>query len=428
MSEAQQEKLADGWEQPIGEERRLELQRNLDRWAAETEHNERKGPFADVPLTGADVSWLAERSGRGPVGSTPNLHLEGANLREAHLERFNLVKAHLEGAHLFGAHLEGASLADAHLEGAHLDYAQMGGGALLFEAHLEGASLRYAHLEGANLGGARLGGANLGGARLGGANLADAHLEGANLDYAQMEGVELADAHLEGASLADAHLEGASLLRAHLEGADLRRAFFDSATTFSSATWVRKSHAPTGPWLADVHWGSANLTVVEWERIQTVQDEREAEDLRYKGTKAMKLLKDRRDVVDRRKSKRLMKRVLRGTRVSGYLAAGRAYRLLFVALRNQGLATPATRYHYRAELMDRKALWHRRRFVHWIFSWLLGTFAGYGDYIGRLFVTYAAVIVAFAMAMFATSARVPSPDSIGDVLILSVTSFHGRGV
>ncbi len=98
-----------------------------------------------------------------------------------------------------------------------------------------------------------------------------------------------------------------------------------------------------------------------------------------------------------------------------------------VALRNQGLTTPATRYHYYAEVMDRKALW-RRRYGRWLFSWLLGTFAGYGDYIGRLFITYGAVILAFALAMFAASARAPSPDSLGDVLILSVTSFHGRGV
>jgi hypothetical protein len=38
------------------------------------------------------------------------------------------------------------------------------------------------------------------------------------------------------------------------------------------------------------------------------------------------------------------------------------------------------------------------------------------------------VIVAFALTMFAFSGRLLSPDSVGDALILSVTSFHGRGV
>jgi hypothetical protein len=225
------------------------------------------------------------------------------------------------------------------------------------------------------------------------------------------KGANLGGAHLEGAFLREAHLEGARLGNAHLERADLRGAFFDPATDFTKVTWTdpaekRKQDRAIGPLLADVRWGGANLTMVEWEDIKRLQDEREAETPRYKD----KVRKDR------------------ATRISDYQAAGRAYRLLFVALRSQGLTAPATRYHFRAEIMDRKALWHRRRYGRWLFSWLLGTFAGYGDYIGRLFITYGAVIVAFALAMYAFSARAPSPDSIGDVLILSVTSFHGRGV
>src|ERR1044071_1285219 len=65
------------WGDPISEERQAELQGYLDRWEAETDHGERKGPFDlgasrtgiphGVPLTGADVSWLAE-SGRNAFG------------------------------------------------------------------------------------------------------------------------------------------------------------------------------------------------------------------------------------------------------------------------------------------------------------------------------------------------------------------------
>jgi hypothetical protein len=239
------------------------------------------------------------------------------------------------------------------------------------------------------------------------------------------KGADLSAAHLEGASLTAAHLGGKTypadddeLLRVRywaedfptvLPPADLRSAFFDPATDFTDATWTDPAarHA-AGPWLADVRWGGANLTMVEWEGIARLQDERKA--------------------AARQTSDAPPKPKERADRVSEYQAAGRAYRLLFVALRAQGLTTPATRYHFRAEVMDRKALWHRRRYGRWLFSWLLGTFAGYGDYIGRLFVTYAAVIVAFALAMFALAGRFPSLDSIGDVLILSVTSFHGRGV
>jgi len=95
MSEAQQEQPSDAYGQPIGEERQAELQGYRDRWAAETDHGERKGPFADVDLTGADVSWLADQSGRFDSAAAPNLHLEGA--------------------HLYGAHLEGALLGEGHL-------------------------------------------------------------------------------------------------------------------------------------------------------------------------------------------------------------------------------------------------------------------------------------------------------------------------
>ncbi|HEX9414131.1 MAG TPA: pentapeptide repeat-containing protein, partial [Ktedonobacterales bacterium] len=247
-------------------------------------------------------------------------------------------------------------------------------------------------------------------------NLHLAHLTGANLHLAHLEGANLTGAHLEGTTYPP---DDADILRvrrwaddfpATLLPADLHGAFFDPATDFTGVTWTNPT-APraSGPWLADVRWGGANLTVVEWEDIAQLQDEFEA---------------NRSRTMDRGKEKPKGP----ATRTADYQAAGRAYRLLFVALRNQGLTAPATRYHFRAEIMDRKALWHRRRYARWLFSWLLGMFAGYGDYIGRLFITYGAVIVAFALLMFAFSARLPSPDSIGDVLILSVTSFHGRGV
>jgi hypothetical protein len=133
------------------------------------------------------------------------------------------------------------------------------------------------------------------------------------------------------------------------------------------------------------------------------------------------------------------------TRAGEFQGAGRAYRLLYVKLREQGLSTHATRFHYRSELMERKAIWHRgfdsifgfpdRNFLtspalfgRWFFSWLLGTFAGYGDYVGRLFLTYGVVVLAFAAAIFVFAGQTPSLNSIGDALILSVTSFHGRGV
>lgn len=160
------------WGDPISEERQAELQGYIDRWKAEANHRERKGPFDKLPrqeigvvLTGAEMSWLAEQSVPDKFGLVRNLHLEGAQL---------------------------------------------------FETHLEGATLDHVHLEGANLG--------------------MAHLERASLDGTHLEGAALWDAHLEGASLIGAHLEGSFLHEAHLEGADLREVWFDSKSVLISAT------------------------------------------------------------------------------------------------------------------------------------------------------------------------------------------------
>ena len=147
--EHEQQKLpAMKWGDPISPEREAELQEYLDRWQAETDRGDRKGPFDGGPeeygvrLTGMDVYWLAEQSGRNAFGgSVPNLHLEGANLPEAHLEYAYLSGAHLEGANLSGAHLQGANLHLAHLEGAYLSATGLQG-AYVVGAHLEGADLR----------------------------------------------------------------------------------------------------------------------------------------------------------------------------------------------------------------------------------------------------------------------------------------------
>src|SRR5262245_30555741 len=69
------------WGDPISEERQAELQGYLDRWAAETYHGGRMGPFVGILLTGADVLWLAKRSSSEDYVTESNLHLEGAILR-----------------------------------------------------------------------------------------------------------------------------------------------------------------------------------------------------------------------------------------------------------------------------------------------------------------------------------------------------------
>jgi hypothetical protein len=70
------EQPGDNWGDPISEAREQKLREILAAWdAPDADHGERKGPFGGVPLTGADVFWLAKRV-RSEYGSVPNLHLE----------------------------------------------------------------------------------------------------------------------------------------------------------------------------------------------------------------------------------------------------------------------------------------------------------------------------------------------------------------
>jgi hypothetical protein len=149
------------WGDPVREERQGELLAILDAWNAPgADHGARRGPFdpegmndvegARRRLSGADVGWLADQSGRDEFDQVPNLHLERANFDLAHLEGADLRAAHVEGALLDGAHLERADLFRAHLEGAILDAAHLEG-ASLQEARLEGAFLVAAYLEGVDL-------------------------------------------------------------------------------------------------------------------------------------------------------------------------------------------------------------------------------------------------------------------------------------
>jgi hypothetical protein len=53
---------------------------------------------------------------------------------------------------------------------------------------------------------------------------------------------------------------------------------------------------------------------------------------------------------------------------------------------------------------------------------------GHTHRLDRLFLTYLVTVSAFAALMFAVAGRPASFDSIRDVFVLSITSFHGHGV
>ena len=367
-------------------------------------------PFKDVKLTRADIEWLliTHEGGCGPVDwndvqqrSRIGLDLRGADLRRVDLRNLPLTRMRsgltrdewnlttLEQRYMAGVHLQGANLSQAHLEGA-----------ILQGAHLDGATLRGTRLEEANLFRAYL---------------KDAYLRGAHLEEAKLRGT---------------HMEGAYLPEAHLEGVDLRNAFFDSATNLERITLNEEKHGCA--LLADVQWGSVNLSVVNWLHIKILGDE-------YKARQRERSIPAR---AAREKNKLL----------EDYHEAVRAYRQLANAMRAQGMNEEAVHFAYRAQKLQKKVLWRQEvwgkaeadalqaerqkglwtrirdlrwralKFGGYIFSWFLDVLAGYGYKPGRSLFIYLLMITAFTICYLVFGHLSPR-----EALIFSVTAFHGRG-
>ncbi|HEX6796980.1 MAG TPA: pentapeptide repeat-containing protein [Ktedonobacterales bacterium] len=418
--------VGNAWGDDISPERQAELEQRLQAWEQEADHHsEQRGPFdrgeTILRLTGADVFWLAART-LARVSDAGAIAQQELRLRQAQhdvvmrtqLERATLPlsNASIPSVNLSGAEMLGADLSGAILSGANLSGADM-----------LGANLSSAILSGANLSGAGMLGVNLSHANLLGAHLSNAYLLGANLSHATASGVDLSCANLREATLyraylyranlSQAGLVGANLLGANLNGTDLSGADLRSAR-LNIETGLRETRLSTTTLLADVVWNSAPVSLVDWERLPTVGD----------ATRAG----ERRDLEGKKKD------AVR--RLAEYEAAVRACRLLAVVLRSQGLNEHADRYAYRAQLMQRVVLRRQGQPLRWLGSLLLDTIAGYGYRPLRTLFWYLAVIGAFAFAYFQathgalTFGLPPShvqPLAWYEALVLSVSSFHGRG-
>ena len=360
---------------------------------------------AAVLLTGADLSEAHLEE-----ADLIEVHLEKAALHEAHLEKADLARAHMDRVFLARAHLKEADLSEAHLEKADLSEVYMQGATLKL-AHLERAYLNGAHLEKADLSEARLEKVYLSEAHLEQALLSEAHLEEGYLSGAYLKAADLSLAHLEGAYLNEAHLEDTALYKAHLERTFLYRAHLEGArlgrTRIKEARLkraVESGEQHIGPSIADAQWGNVNLAVVQWSQVDMLGDEYEARQAAHAG---------------KIKSSE--------TRLEEYEAAVRAYRQLAVALRAQGLDEEAARFAYRAQLLQRIVLRQQGKFGQYLFSLLLDLLAGYGYRPGRSVEAYLVVIFGF-MGLYLLNAHSAAVHLTWDeALVLSVSSFHGRG-
>src|SRR5205085_2924485 len=342
-----------------------------------------------MKLSRADVEWLlvtyeneGDPKGRGGEQNRRGLDLRGADLRYVDLHGLplarllgSLTREEWEDATAEQRAAAAVLLTGADLSGARLDKVY------LSEAHLEKALLSEAHLEEGYLSGA--------------------YLQGADLSRAHLEGAYLNEAHLEDTSLYKAHLERTFLYKAHLEGARLGGTHVEEG---QSKKAEESEEQLIGPSLADAQWANVNLAVVQWSQVDMLGDEYEA-----------------------RQGTRHGKRKSSVTRLEEYEAAVRANRQLAVALRAQGLDEEAARFAYRAQLLQRVALRRQGKFGQYLFSLLLDLLAGYGYRPGRSLMAYLVVIFGF-MGLYLLNAHGTAVHLTWDeALVLSVSSFHGRG-
>jgi hypothetical protein len=114
-------------------------------------------------------------------------------------------------------------------------------------------------------------------------------------------------------------------------------------------------------------------------------------------------------------------------RLEEYETAVRANRQLAMALRAQGLDEEAARFAYRAQLLQRIVLRRQGKFGQYLFSLLLDLLAVYGYRPGRSLMAYLVVIFGF-MGLYLLNAHGAATHlSWDEALVLSVSSFHGRG-
>jgi hypothetical protein len=243
---------------------------------------------------------------------------------------------------------------------------------------------------------------------------------------------------MEGASLHNVHLEQANLYKAYLGGGyalvndscskekpgkpgkdsassvlqpvDLSGAFFDGTTILTEVRLGDKQRGFAS--LADIHWNDVNLAVVDWTEVKMLGDERQAHQQKGKHNEL---------------ESNFFLDADRDLQLDAYRKAVRANRQLAVVLQPQGLNEEGSRFAYRAHVLQRAVLRRQKKFVQYFFSMFLDLLAGYGYRPGRSIVAYLTIIFGF-MALYLLNAHFIAPHLRWDeALVLSVSSFHGRG-
>ncbi len=154
-----------------------------------------------------------------------------------------------------------------------------------------------------------------------------------------------------------------------------------------------------------MRWNDANLTRTSWRQIAILGDE----------TEALYPLASNGQPKDPAR------------RLEDYQTAVRAYRQMAITLRGQGVNEDADRYAYRASVVQRQVLLRQGQWLRYLGSSLLDLIAGYGYKPLRSLGAYLFIILGFT-ALYLLNAQFVMPHlSWDEALVLSISSFHGRG-
>jgi hypothetical protein len=250
-------------------------------------------------------------------------------------------------------------------------------------------------------------------------------------------------AHLEGKTYAPDDPDLLQVRRwaadfpATLDPADLRGAFFDPATAVTDAILSTRDCGTVR--VVDVLWSSVNLAVVDWsactEGRAQLGDEHIAwtwKAVPFKGSsKEQHSIKRERAAAWAQYNANQQQE-----RLHAVQTAVRATRQLATALRDQGIAEEGDHFAYRAQVVQRQVYRLQRKRGRWLFSGFLDLLAGYGFKPERSLFTYLMVLAAFTglymlasigILTFGLPVTTVKPLAWYEAVVLSVSSFHGRG-
>jgi len=345
-------------------------------------------------LTLADLSGTSITESAFDAASFNSANLSGARITKSAFDAASFNSANLSGARITNSPFNNADLSNADLSRVSIT-----------ESTFDAASFSLADLSGVFITESPFNKADLRFADLSGIFINKGIFNNADLTMADLSGARIGDSTFNDADLTGAKVCGAILV-ADFSGVDMTQVRMDSATMLGGTNNEGDAFQLNAQsCLLDVAWNGAILANVRWDQLPRLGDEA-----------AIKAATSRTERVG----------ALRGT--------ARAYRGLAKALQAQGLTIPALKYRAREQQLERRAQLYSFAIGPWLFSWLLNLVSGYGDNPGRALGCYLAVVGTFTGAYWALTNQVLGGIQSNsahlawyEALVLSISSFHGRG-